>query len=307
MGDTGSRSSGVGLERSCDGVGSDWMRQTDRVGGVELLEAWFRGPAYHKHRHDTYAIGLTDSGVQAFDYRGAARVSLPGQVTVLHPDELHDGNPGTEAGLGYRLLYVEPVLVFEALRLLTGKAVALPFVRDPVVTSPTLATAIRSAFADDHEPLAVDDLIARLAAGLLEAAASNVRPVTPRHLDVAAIERARQFLDAEKTRVVRSWELEAVTGLSRYELARQFRAVMGTSPYRYLLMQRLAYARTLIALRRPLVDVALEAGFADQAHFTRVFTAALGITPARHAALNELSNGLGRMTAPTSRNVATIT
>jgi len=258
---------------------------------VEFLEAWFQGPAYHKHRHDTYAIGLTDSGVQAFDYRGAARVGLPGQVTVLHPDEVHDGNPGTEAGLGYRLLYVEPVLIFAAVRLLTGKEGALPFVRDPVVTSAKLATAIRSAFDDDREPQAMDDLVVQLAEGLLEAAPSSSQSVAPRHLNVAAIERARQFLDAEKSRAVRSWELEEVTGLTRFDLSRQFRAVMGTSPYRYLLMRRLAFARSLIAQGRALVEVALESGFADQAHFTRVFTAALGITPARYSLLGAQRNG----------------
>jgi AraC-like DNA-binding protein len=51
-------------------------------------------------------------------------------------------------------------------------------------------------------------------------------------------------------------------------------------------MRRLGHARALIAQQRPLADVALEAGFADQAHLTRAFAAAFGITPARYAALN---------------------
>src|SRR5262249_22284039 len=107
----------------------------------------------------------------------------------------------------------------------------------------------------------------------------------PRHLDSVALERARQLLDAEKTRVVRSAELEAVTGLTRYELARQFRVKYGTSPYHYLLMRRLDVARVPLARSRTLVNVALEAGFADQAHFSLMFKAAVGLTPARYSAL----------------------
>lgn len=61
--------------------------------------------------------------------------------------------------------------------------------------------------------------------------------------------------------------------------------MLGTSPHRYLLMRRLALARDLIHAARPLVDVACEAGFADQAHFTRVFRSAFGLTPARYRAL----------------------
>ena len=98
-----SRASGIGLERLCTKPAADWMRSTDAVHGVELLAAWFQGHAYHTHRHDTYAIGLTVSGVQAFDYRGAAEISTPGKVVVLHPDERHDGHAGTEEGFGYRI------------------------------------------------------------------------------------------------------------------------------------------------------------------------------------------------------------
>jgi len=79
--------------------------------------------------------------------------------------------------------------------------------------------------------------------------------------------------------------LEAVTGLTRYELARQFRVMCGTSPYHYLLMRRLDLARKLLAQNRSLIEVALEAGFVDQAHFSRLFKATFGITPARYRAL----------------------
>jgi len=262
------------------------MRSTDVEDGVECLEAWFQGAAYHKHRHDTYAICLTTIGVQAFDYRGAAEISTPGQVVVLHPDESHDGHARTEAGFGYRIVYVEPALIFEAVQVLCAHACSLPFVRNPVTMNPKLSAAITSAFQGAREPLAIDSLIVQLAEGLIDADPCCKHVSVPRHLDVAALERARQFLDAEKTRVVRSAELEAVTGLTRYDLARQFRVMCGTSPYRYLLMRRLDVAREQIARHWPLVDIALAVGFADQAHFSRMFKAAFGLTPARYAALS---------------------
>jgi AraC-like DNA-binding protein len=281
-----SKSSGVGLERSCSELTADWLRSTDPENGVELLEAWFQGPAYHRHRHDTYAFCLTTSGVQAFDYRGTREISTPGQVVVLHPDEIHDGYAGTDAGFGYRQLYVDPALIFEAVQVLRGQVCALPFVRPPVVMNPKLSKAITGAFEGGREPLAIDSLVVQLAEGLLDADPSCKHVPIPRHLDVAALQRARAFLDAEKTRVVRSAELEALTGLTRYDLARQFRLMCGTSPYRYLLMRRLNFAREQIARRRPLGEVALDAGFADQAHFSRMFKATFGVTPARYRALS---------------------
>src|SRR5262249_15674295 len=143
---------------------------------------------------------------------------------------------------------------------------------------------------------AIDSLIVQLAEGLIDADPCCNQVALPRHLDIAALERARQFLDVEKTRVVRSAELEAVIGLTRYDLARQFRLMCGTSPYCYLLMGGVDFAREQIARHQPLVDVALAAGFADQAHFSRIFKAAFGITPARYGALRaqdvqQASNG----------------
>lgn len=277
---------GVGLERSCNEIAPDWMRGMEAEDGVEFLEAWFHGHPYHRHRHDTYAINLTTTGVQAFAYRGASQICLPGQVAVLHPDEDHDGYAATDEGFGYRILYVDPILIFEAVQMINGRACSLPFVRAPVVTSQRLSEAIMGAFHSTREPLAIDSLIVQLAEGLIEADPRCRQSSLPRRLDVAAINRAQQFLDAQRTRVVRSAELEAVTGLTRYDLARQFRLMHGTSPYRYLLMRRLDYARERLARGDALAAVAIEAGFADQAHFSRKFKATYGMTPARYTQLH---------------------
>jgi AraC-like DNA-binding protein len=276
------RAAGEGLERSCSG--KDWVAASQPGEGVELLRAWFGGRAYAKHRHDTYAIGVTDTGIQTFDYRGRVERATRGEVVVLHPDELHDGRAGTAAGFGYGIVYVDPALIAAAVATIRGCRAPLPFVREPVVESPVLAQAIRAAFRAAPEPLAVDALVVRLAEGLLEHDVPRPRPGPPRRLDHAALGRARAFLEARRA-LVRSSELEAITGLDRYELARQFRAAYGTSPYRYSVMRRLDYARAELRRGTPLADLALAAGFADQAHFTRMFRSGFGVTPGRYARL----------------------
>ncbi len=250
-----------------------------------MLQAWFAGRGFDPHRHDTYAIGLTDAGVQAFDYRGVTEISTPGQVVVLHPDETHDGRAGTPDGFGYRIVYVAPARIHEAARAIRRRPCPLPFVREPVATNATLAATIEAALRLDPEPLAIDGLIVSLAEALLAADPSCGRAATPIRLDGRALARARQLLDAATTRVIRSSEMEEVTGLTRYDLARQFRAAFGTSPYRYSLMRRLDSARAQLRRSRPLADLALAAGFADQAHFSRMFKHAFGVTAARYRAL----------------------
>src|ERR671939_372695 len=122
------RSAHGDLERSC----GDWVRSRGPIGGVELLQAWFGGRGFAPHCHDTYAVGVTDVGVQSFDYRGNTERSLRGQVTVLHPDEKHDGRAGTDGGFGYHIVYVEPARIGDAVRAISGRPTPLPFTRDPV-------------------------------------------------------------------------------------------------------------------------------------------------------------------------------
>jgi AraC-like DNA-binding protein len=251
--------------------------------GVELFRARLRGRPFSRHSHDVYAIGVTEEGVQAFDYRGGVERSLPGQVYVLHPGELHDGRAEGPGLFGYRQIYVDPDLISAALPALTGRPAPLPFA-PPVTDDPVLAGVVRAAFAGTPEPLALDALVLALAAGLLRL--SGAGPATALHcrVNLPAVERGRDLL-RDRLTIVRSAEVEAVTGLDRYQFARQFHAIYGTSPYRYSVMRRLNAARGWLHAARPLADAAVEAGFADQAHFTRTFKAAFGMTPGRYARL----------------------
>jgi AraC-like DNA-binding protein len=272
---------GAGLERSCDP--DEWVDATGPVDGVELFRARLRGCPFSRHRHDVYAIGVTEEGVQAFDYRGTVEHSLPGQVFVLHPDELHDGRAGGPGLFGYRQIYVNPDRIASALPALMGRPAPLPFA-PPVTDDPALARVVRAAFGRSPEPMAFDALVLQLAEGLLRFSAAGLPGTLRCQVDLPAVERGRDFLRSRLT-IVQSSQVEAVTGLDRYQFARQFRAVYGTSPYRYSVMRRLDVARAWLRAARPLAETALEAGFADQAHFTRAFKAAFGMTPGRYVKL----------------------
>jgi len=271
----------AGLERPCDPA--EWVYAARPADGVELFRARLRGSPFSRHRHDVYAIGVTEEGVQAFAYRGTVERSLPGQVFILHPDELHDGRADGPGLFGYRQIYVTPDRIASALPALTGRPAVLPFA-SPVTDDPALARVVRTAFARAPEPLAVDTLILQLAEGLLRSSAASLPGTLRCRVDLPAVERGRDFLRS-RLAVARSSEVVAVTGLDRYQFARQFRAVYGISPYRYSVMRRLDVARGWLRDARPLAETALKAGFADQAHFTRTFKAAFGMTPGRYVKL----------------------
>jgi AraC family transcriptional regulator len=75
-------------------------------------------------------------------------------------------------------------------------------------------------------------------------------------------------------------EPAAACGLSPGYFARAFRRSVGTPPHRWLLLQRVLRAKSLLRdATFSLTDVAAACGFADQSHFTRVFTSIVGASP----------------------------
>ncbi|TCL75026.1 AraC family transcriptional regulator [Rhizobium sp. BK251] len=272
-----------GLERLCVTPGASGIVTAPEFPGIERMQANFSGNAFEPHRHDTYGLGLTMKGVQTFSYRGERRFSLPGQVIVLHPDEEHDGGAGTEEGLQYRMLYLEPALLTECLE---GKGIGLPFIDTPVIQDKALAGLLAAALGELDsalEPLFVDDFVSQLAEGLTRHARIPQRPLGA--VAWRQVRRARDYLDTHATRAVSSRELEDVAGLDRFMLSRHFRVAFATSPHRFQLMRRLQRARTMMGLGEPLAEIAFATGFADQSHLNRHFKKAYGMTPGHWLAL----------------------
>jgi len=99
---------------------------------------------------------------------------------------------------------------------------------------------------------------------------------------------ARQSCRQAPERSLRIGDLAEVAGVDPAHLARAFRAHYGTTAGAYLREIRVRRATDALARSSAaLSQIALDSGFADQSHFTRVFSAIYGLTPARWRALRK--------------------
>ncbi len=90
-------------------------------------------------------------------------------------------------------------------------------------------------------------------------------------------------------------------GLSVRHFARAFRQSTGVPPYRWLLNQRVERAKELLCNPAlPLTSIALTCGFSDQSHFTRVFTAAVRLSPGLWRRMQSWSSSAAREAAKAS-------
>jgi len=80
---------------------------------------------------------------------------------------------------------------------------------------------------------------------------------------------------------MRNRDLAAVARLSEYHFNVAFRDSIGEAPHGYIIRRRVERAQGLmLSTEKPLSEIALECGLADQAHFTRLFRSIVGESPA---------------------------
>lgn len=258
----------------------------DQDTGIETLRAHFEGHAYDPHFHDSYLVGFTEQGVQQFNCRRTRHDSTPGQIFLLEPGELHDGQAPSAEGFTYRMLYLDPAWLERELSEWFEQAPAnaqLSFAQT-LISDPRLVQAIGHAFSAlrDGElrivrQTALDNLLDHLTRQLHWRLRAEADPRLPQ---VAL--RARDYLHAHVHEDLGLDQLAKACGVDRFRLTRAFRAAFGLPPHAYLVQLRLARARRLLASGALPAEVASDLGFADQSHLGRWFMRAYGMTPAAY-------------------------
>jgi AraC-like DNA-binding protein len=254
------------------------------------MRAHFERHAYHRHSHETYSFGFTETGAQTFTCRGGRHRSADGTVMAFNPDDPHDGRAADGVGFTYRMVHIGPTLVAGVLGDVAGRPVGLPLFAEPVFAAPELSrrlAALSDALLSGEDALRRDELLTGTVRAMLRAATPvPLAPVSGPDATRVAI-RTRAALEAAAAgdgppaeRAVA--DLAATVGSSRFAVYRSFRAAYGLSPSDYLRQCRLRTARGMLAAGRPSAEVAAVTGFADQSHLTRWFHRYFGVTPAAY-------------------------
>jgi AraC-like DNA-binding protein len=260
------------------------------LGGIESLRAEYRDHHFAPHTHDTFAIGVFELGAAVIRCEGQTVTADADCILTINPGAVHSARSRDEQPWHYRAFYPTCRAVEETLADADVGAEALFFVR-PMRIAPALAATIRHALAAleaERESLGQEELLARVVHALWN----------PEHTSVAgarsapvAVQRAREFIDANAHRPLSLGEIASAAGISRFHLVRAFTASHGVSPYAYYLLRRIAAARELLAGGWSPSAVSTMCGFADQSHLTRQFKRIVGVTPGEYAAASGLAGG----------------
>lgn len=254
-----------------------FVAQKSRIPGVTIVHA-SSAHSFPAHMHDEFGIGLIQRGAQrSRSGRGIVEAG-PGDLISCNPGEVHDGHAIGE-GRSWSMLYLDPSLVQRVAAQVGYRPSSFEFAR-PHLRDASLARTLRrflSAIAD--EPWSAEEQLIMLVAGFGSTAPKRVA----RHQHSAIAPLIRR-IDADPSAPTGMEVMAGQVGLNAFALIRAFRSATGLTPHAYVMQRRLQMARRLLVAKSPIADAAFAAGFADQAHLTRMFARTYGMTPGRFVA-----------------------
>ena len=261
------------------------FRRSSDLPGVEILDAdhtarewrWF---------NTAYGVAVSRTWHCDVVYRRRRQEMRPGMAFCSEAGEVHS-TPGVRGVGSFSALIVDPNVFTDYVAEHTATRVLPHWEAIAAKPSPDLARRLSTlvrAVGQDHAALQLQsmfvDVVESLLSEFVEKLPGARRPNNP---STRAAERIRECLHADHGGKSDLATLAQETGLSRFQVLREFKRRYGLPPHAYQLCVRISHARALLQHDVSPVDVAAACGFADQSHLTRHFRRMIGITPLRYA------------------------
>ncbi|MGF1525058.1 MAG: AraC family ligand binding domain-containing protein [Leptolyngbyaceae cyanobacterium] len=255
------------------------------LANMEVLKATYVTHSFSRHSNEGYAMGVIESGVEAFAYRGNTYQASAGTLVVIHPGEVHTGYAGIQEGWQYRMIYPAVTLIQRATAQLGLPSSYVPFFPETLIVDPNLVQQFRAfhqASESDALPLERESKLLWLAAHLVHKYGELRSPLPKLHRDRAITDQVKSYLYDRYAESITLDDLAQAFDLPPLKLLRLCRRAWGMPPHRYLIQLRVQQAKRLIGAKVPLAVVAADTGFSDQSHLNRHFKRLVGVTPGQY-------------------------
>ncbi|SFD54311.1 AraC-type DNA-binding protein [Paenibacillus catalpae] len=242
--------------------------------------------AYQKHFHEEYSIGLIDTGETYAWCDGTKHKVEAGRMISFPPMMLHACHPEEGADWSYKMLFIKQEWL-QGLSQRELDQLHIPFLlaEGKNKACRLYMNKVMDALSGSGTPLAIETSMIELIQALVSRNDSDYEHEgSSTRQDRKYIKLVSEYLHEHFTEKITLDSLESITGISKFHLIRLFKQSSHLPPHAYQNLLRINHAKTELKKRqRPIADIAAEAGFYDQSHFTRMFSRIVGVTPQKYA------------------------
>jgi AraC-like DNA-binding protein len=252
-----------------------------------------RAVCYAKHSHETFSIGAVTGGRSVYVNRHTREWVGAGAVVMMNPDDVHACNPVADERWSYLMLHVDVAWLANLQHELgfsknhTFCAFSQTMTPDPALFDGL--NRLHAILVDVDVDVDVDadaETLRKQSAAVtfFSAVQQKLNPASLPPDDDAShqLTRAAEFIAENCTQSLTLDDVCKAADLSASHLIRAFKRRYGMTPHAYLINRRIQYSREQLRRGRLIADVALDAGFADQAHLQRTFKRLVAATPGQY-------------------------
>ncbi|VVM95211.1 Virulence regulon transcriptional activator VirF [Pseudomonas fluorescens] len=243
-----------------------------------------RKVTYTRHAHEHFSIGAVTAGRSYYHYGAQTFEISAGTLVLMNPGDVHACNPIENEPWSYQMLYIDTPWLTDLQHQLGFSAdqgfrsFSTPYSRDPVLYE-GLLELYRIVVDEQAEHLHKQSALVSYFSDVQQ----RLNPSdTPLREVNHKLERAAEYIREHCTEALKLEDICLAAELSPSYLIRAFKQYYGLTPHAFLVNLRIQFARTQLRNGELIADVALAAGFADQAHFQRAFKQHFAATPGQY-------------------------
>jgi AraC-like DNA-binding protein len=243
-----------------------------------------REVCYTRHAHEHFSIGAITTGRSTYIHEQSHFQVGTGTVVLMNPGDVHACNPIDNQPWSYLMLYVDTPWLTDLQHQL-GFSHDLAFRRFSITHNrDTLLfdglKALYEVLVDQQQEVLHKH---SAAVEFFTEVQLRLNPVDPPLREPNfKLERAADYIRDNCTQMLKLEDICLAAQLSPSYLIRAFKQQYGMTPHAFLVNRRIQFAQDRLRRGELIADVALEAGFADQAHFQRAFKQHLAATPGQY-------------------------
>lgn len=241
-----------------------------------------------RHIHCFFSLACCEQGIRNDTYAGVNCSITPGSIVVYNIGEVHSGSTTDERGYSSRAVRVDEYFLRQLTLQITGKVQETIYFSQPIMQDQVLSKMIFELHTVLDQPTSKLEKECILLDTLFQLITRHAREKPKLAVlgnERTPIRQVRNYLHEYFEENVSLDKLAEIAELSPFHMARVFTKEVGVPPHVYQNQLRLKRAADLLALKKPIVDVAMETGFFDQSHFSRAFKKKFGVTPGQYARL----------------------
>ena len=251
--------------------------------GIEAIFGQDIGNAFRRHIHRTFIFGLVEQGSRKIICSGQSFSVERNEVFILNPGQIHACECSPDHC--YRVLSIAPQYMHALLLEETRYKEHKTHFPNVAYGNGRIAEKMHSIFASISGEGVQEIALQKTFEFLQYTIRRHAKPqrLTNQNKALGApTKTACRYLQEHFAEKVSLANLAQEALLSPFHLQRVFMEQIGVTPHEYLQAYRVAEARKRLITSEETADLAVQLGFCDQSHFSRVFRKIMGVSPRRY-------------------------